>query len=85
MLKDKGYKVEDAWRNCVRKYMSDIDVLKAIDIYVHMVRKGTNVLEHYHKMYGNGCTKEVFFHRVCQASKYFKPSLKINKNLKTTI
>ncbi len=73
--------------------MCDLDTLKAVEVYVELLKRGTKVLGELHKMYGNNCSQLVFFHRylflllnrVCQSAKYFKESSKINKNVQTSI
>lgn len=43
--------------------MCDLDTLKAIEIYVELLKKGTSIMGELHKKYGNGCSREVFFQR----------------------
>ena len=62
MEKGEG-EVEKAWRSCLKKYLCEVDVIRAIEIYVEILKRGTGVLAELHKKYGNKCSKEVFFHR----------------------
>jgi hypothetical protein len=41
----------------LKKYLCDLDTVKAIEIYIEFLKKGTVVLDEYHKKYGNGCSK----------------------------
>jgi hypothetical protein len=45
--------VEIGWRSCLRKYLCDLDTLKAMEVYVELLKRGTKALDALHKAYAN--------------------------------
>ena len=45
--------VEIGWRSCLRKYLCELDTLKAMEVYVELLKKGTKALDALHKAYAN--------------------------------
>ena len=37
----------------MKKYMCDMDVVKAVEVYVELLKRGTRVLGEVHKRFGN--------------------------------
>ena len=59
------------WSKCLEQYICGLDTIRTIEIFIEIKKHGSSVLEYFHQTYAKKCTKAVFFHRICMASKYF--------------
>lgn len=55
--------IMDGWKNCLRKFLCGLDVVRAIEVYLEVKKRGTVILPKLYQQFGRGCNEAVFFHR----------------------
>lgn len=77
--------VNEQWKKAKNRFICPIDSLKAVSLYIQMLRQGSHFLTDYAQKNGFMCKWEITFFRVTKCSHYFHRTEKMHSHVKVSI